>query len=170
MNLWPREYVKHGSLIHHPRMSDYSWIFTTTARILFYNNWKENCRKLQMNCSEFHEWLIHLNNTHGELYCPYSLAPDPQNFLNFQQLWVVHHPWVVSQRAHHACTPKGCHHTKRLPSCVILRTSPQQPFDTLSVPQKLPKGRHRGCWLQVWVLLEELKVWDKKLFLLHPKS
>ena len=30
-------------------MSDYSWILTTTARILFYNNWKENYRKLQMN-------------------------------------------------------------------------------------------------------------------------
>jgi hypothetical protein len=33
----------------HPRMANDSG----TARILFYNSWKENCGKLQMHCSEF---------------------------------------------------------------------------------------------------------------------
>jgi hypothetical protein len=28
-------------------------------------------------------------------YCPYSLVPDPNNFLNSQKLWVVCHRWVV---------------------------------------------------------------------------
>jgi hypothetical protein len=27
-----------------------------------------------MHCSEFHEWLIHLNTEHGALYCPYTLV------------------------------------------------------------------------------------------------
>jgi len=31
---------------------------------------KENFKKLQMHCSEFHERLIHLNTKHGALYCP----------------------------------------------------------------------------------------------------
>ena len=29
-------------------------------------------------CSEFHQWLIHLNNKNGIFYWPYSLVPDPQ--------------------------------------------------------------------------------------------
>ncbi len=37
--------------------------------------------KWQMHCSEFHQWLIHLNTNPG-VYWPYSLVPDPQNFLN----------------------------------------------------------------------------------------
>ncbi len=45
----------------HPRTSEASGIFTTTGRILFYNSWKENFGKLQIQCSEFHGWQIHLN-------------------------------------------------------------------------------------------------------------
>jgi hypothetical protein len=37
-------------------------IFTTTGRIRFYNSWKETFGKLQMHCSEFQQWLIHLNS------------------------------------------------------------------------------------------------------------
>ena len=62
-------------------------------RVLFYNRWKENFGKLQMHCSEFHEWLIHLNREYGALYWPYTLVPDPQNFLNFLKLWGLHRPW-----------------------------------------------------------------------------
>ena len=43
---------------------------------------------LQMNCSEFHQWLIHFNNHHGGVYWSYSLIPDPPNVLDFQKLWV----------------------------------------------------------------------------------
>jgi hypothetical protein len=57
--------------------------FYHTGRILFYNSWKEIFGKLQVHCSEFHEWQIHLNTKHGALYCPYSLVPDPQNFSIF---------------------------------------------------------------------------------------
>jgi hypothetical protein len=44
--------------------------------------------KLRMYCSEFHQWLFHFNRPHGGLYYIYSLVPEPQNFLNFQKLWV----------------------------------------------------------------------------------
>ncbi len=60
----------------HPRTVKASGIFTTTGRILFYNSWKDNFGKLQVYCSEFHEWQIHLNSKHGVLYWPYSLVPD----------------------------------------------------------------------------------------------
>ena len=40
---------------HHPRMEKVSGTFTTHARILFYNTWKQNCGKLQIHCSEFHQ-------------------------------------------------------------------------------------------------------------------
>jgi hypothetical protein len=72
-------------------MANDSGIFTTTARILFCNRLKQNCGKLQMYCSEFNQWLIHFNTTHGELYCPYSLVQDHQNFLNFQNVLVFCH-------------------------------------------------------------------------------
>jgi hypothetical protein len=72
---------------NHPRTAEASGIFTTTGRLLFYNSWKEN---LKMHCSEFHEWLIHLNRKHGASYCPYSLVPDPDNFSNFMKLWGLH--------------------------------------------------------------------------------
>jgi hypothetical protein len=49
---------------------------------------------LHMHCSEFHEWLIHLNPKQGALYCPYSLVPEPQNFWNFLKLWSLRRPWV----------------------------------------------------------------------------
>jgi hypothetical protein len=71
------------SPVSHPRTAKASGIFTTTGRILFYNGWKENFGKLQVYCSEFHEWQIHLNTKHDALYCPYSLVPDPQNFSIF---------------------------------------------------------------------------------------
>jgi hypothetical protein len=47
----------------------------------------ENYGKIQMNCSEFHQWLLHVNNHHFDEYWPYSLVPDLQNFLNFHKLW-----------------------------------------------------------------------------------
>ena len=62
----------------HPRTAEASRIFTTTGRILFYNSWKETFGKLQMHCSEFQQWLIHLNTHPWGEYCPYSLVPDPQ--------------------------------------------------------------------------------------------
>jgi hypothetical protein len=40
-----------------------------------------------MHCSEFHEWLIHLNTKHRALYSPYIQVPDPSNFSNFLKLW-----------------------------------------------------------------------------------
>jgi hypothetical protein len=49
-----------------------------------------------MHCSEFHEWLIHLNRTHDEFYGPYTSVPDPQNFSNFLKMWDLLRPWVVS--------------------------------------------------------------------------
>ena len=55
---------------------------------------KENFGKLEMHCSEFHQWLIHLNK--NCLYCPYSLVPYPQNLLNFHKLWDLFRSWVVS--------------------------------------------------------------------------
>jgi hypothetical protein len=57
-------------MVSHPRTAESSGIFTTTGRILFYNNWKETFRKLQTYCSEFQQWLIHLN-THN----PVSTVP-----------------------------------------------------------------------------------------------
>ena len=72
--------------VYHPRMANDRGIFTTTVRIIFYNRWRQSFAKVQMNYSEFHQWLVHLNNSHSGLYCPYSLVPDPQNFLNFQKL------------------------------------------------------------------------------------
>jgi hypothetical protein len=40
--------------------------------------------QLQILCTEFRviNGLIHFNSTHGGVYRTYSLAPDPQNFLN----------------------------------------------------------------------------------------
>jgi hypothetical protein len=61
----------------HPRTVEASRDFCHTGRILCYNSWKENFGKLQMYCSEFHEWLIHLNKNHDAFYCPYTLVPDP---------------------------------------------------------------------------------------------
>jgi hypothetical protein len=81
----------------HPRTTEASGIFTTTGRIIFYNTWKENFGKLPIHCSEFHEWLIHLNKKHGAFYCPYTLEPDPQNFSNFLKLWILYRPWVVCE-------------------------------------------------------------------------
>ena len=52
--------------------------FYRTGRILFYNSWKETFGKLRMYCSEFQQWLIHLDTHHGEY--PYSLVPNPQIF------------------------------------------------------------------------------------------
>ncbi len=39
-----------------------------------------------MDCSEFHQWLIHLNPKHGALYWPYVLVPNPQNLLKFPEI------------------------------------------------------------------------------------
>jgi hypothetical protein len=75
-----RPYV--SEVAHHPGTTKASGIFTTTGRILFYNSWKviqkETFGKLQMHCSEFHEWLIHLDTQPKFVYRPYSLVPDPQ--------------------------------------------------------------------------------------------
>jgi hypothetical protein len=64
--------------------------FTTTGRILFYNSWKETFEKLQMHCSEFQQWLIHLN-THRWVPPPqFSTGPS-----NFQKLWGLRRPSVA---------------------------------------------------------------------------
>jgi hypothetical protein len=42
-------------------MTNDSQILPTTAWILFYNTWKENCWKWQTYCSESHQWLFHFN-------------------------------------------------------------------------------------------------------------
>ncbi len=68
----------HALYVLHPRTTEASGIFTTTGRILFYNNWKETYGKMQMHCSEFQQWLIHLNTHTRCEYRPYSLVPDPQ--------------------------------------------------------------------------------------------
>ncbi len=67
----------------HTHTEEASGNFTTTGRILFYNIFTQKNWKLQVHCSEFHAWQIHLNTKHGALYCPYSLVPDPQNFSIF---------------------------------------------------------------------------------------
>jgi hypothetical protein len=75
-------------------------IFTTTARILFYNSWKRNCGTLQMHCSEFYQWQIHFNSTHMVVYTTptHTLVPEPQNFLNIRKLWVVRHQWMDKEK------------------------------------------------------------------------
>ncbi len=63
----------------------------------FYHNWtnsilqqvKRKFRKIQMDCSEFHEGLIHLNRKRA-FYWPYTLVPDPENFSNFPKLWSLY--------------------------------------------------------------------------------
>jgi hypothetical protein len=57
---------------------------------------KETFGQLQMHCSEFHEWLIHLNRKHGGVYRPYTLVPNPRNFSNFLKMWGLRRPWVAS--------------------------------------------------------------------------
>jgi hypothetical protein len=63
---------------------------------------------MQMHCSEFQEWLIHLNRKQFQewlihlnrkhfssaFYCPYTLVPDPENFSNFLKLWSLYRRWV----------------------------------------------------------------------------
>jgi hypothetical protein len=90
-------FIDHQLSSYHPRTVETSGILTTTGRILFYNSWKENFGKLQIHCSEFHEWLIHLNRKHGFSYCPYSLVPDPSNFSNLLKMWGLR-PWVHKQQ------------------------------------------------------------------------
>ncbi len=48
-----------GSISLHP-------LFLPHGRILFYNSWKVTFGKLHMDCSEFHEWLIHLHCDHWQ--------------------------------------------------------------------------------------------------------
>ncbi len=79
-----------SSLKRKKEEGSFSYFYLVTG-ILFYNRWKETFGKLQMHCSEFHEWLIHLNTENGALYCPYTLVPDSQNFSNFLQLWGLRH-------------------------------------------------------------------------------
>ncbi len=52
----------HSYILTHPRTTETSGMFTTTGRILFYNSWTQNFGKLKTNCSEFHEWLMHLTS------------------------------------------------------------------------------------------------------------
>jgi hypothetical protein len=72
------------------RLRDFTAVdefYLTTAEKKFL----ENCR-----CSvpNFMNDLLHLNNTHCELYCHYSLVPDSQNFWNVLKLWGLRRPWV----------------------------------------------------------------------------
>ena len=69
----------------HPRMADDSRIFSTTGRILFYNSWKENCGKLQMHYSEFHQWLIHLN-TKQRFVLPLQFSTGPSKLFKFPEI------------------------------------------------------------------------------------
>ena len=71
---------------HRPRTAEASGIFTTTGRILFYNSWKENFGKLQMHCSEFHEWLIHLNRNHGWFLLPLQFSTGPSKLFKFPEI------------------------------------------------------------------------------------
>ena len=70
------------------------FVSPTDCERLKIGNGKKNCGKLKMYCSEYYQWLIHFNSTHGTLYWHYSL-PDPQNCLNFQKLWVGNDSWTT---------------------------------------------------------------------------
>ena len=75
-------------------VTTYGWrttqgIFTTTVQILFYNRWKQNftsCGKLQMHCSEFHQWLIHFNNAHGGLWLSLKFSTGPSKLFEFPEI------------------------------------------------------------------------------------
>jgi len=62
----------------------YEFHFTTPGK-----NIVENCRCSVPNF--INDYFNSIVPTVG----PYSLVPDPQNFWNFQKLWVVCHPWVA---------------------------------------------------------------------------
>ena len=83
-----------SSVVSHPRMVKASGIFTTTGRIIFYNRWKDNFGKLQVYCTEFHEWLIHLNRKHGCFLLPLQFSTGPSKLFKFFKMWSLYHPWV----------------------------------------------------------------------------
>ena len=75
-----------------------------------------------MHCSEFHEWLIHLNKKHDSFYCPYSLVPDPDNFSNLPKLWNLYRPWVDKEITEGTSAPfYTCREARRA------RTTPAPP-------------------------------------------
>ncbi len=53
---------------------------------LFYNIWKENFGKLQMHCSEFCEWLIHLNRNHGWFLLTLQFSTGPSKLFKFPEI------------------------------------------------------------------------------------
>ncbi len=82
---WPNWIFYQNAPIYRSDPSETSGIFTTTGRILFYNSWKENFGKLQMHCSEFHEWLIHLNPKHALCTAP-TICTGPSKLLKFPEI------------------------------------------------------------------------------------
>ena len=103
--------VKKGTQVEwiHSRMVDDSGTLTTTTRILIYNRWKENCGKLQMDCSEFHQWLIHFKFQYStssqkkqteksgsiEMICPYMDLTDV--FFNHSRSFPLYSPSLRNQ-------------------------------------------------------------------------
>jgi hypothetical protein len=78
-------------------MANDSGIFTTTVRIPFYNSWKQKLWKIGDALLRISSKTSSFQYNLG-LYCPYSLVPDPQNFLNFQKSW--DHSWVARNLRH----------------------------------------------------------------------
>jgi hypothetical protein len=52
--------------------------------------WKENFGKLQIHCSKFHEWLIHLNTDHGWSVLPLQFSTGPLKLWNILKSWGLH--------------------------------------------------------------------------------
>ena len=79
------------------RCDSINWCFQTRMEKVprkFYHNWTDKfCfttaeRKLQVHCSEFHEWLIQVSKHQKNWDWPYWLVREPQNFQNCQAFLV----------------------------------------------------------------------------------
>ncbi len=82
----------------HPRTTETSGIFTTTGRILFkLQQMKRKLWTIEIHCSEFHEWLIHLNRTQGSSVVGIQL---PLSSLSIVQIESRSCPYMACNSAH----------------------------------------------------------------------